>query len=156
MECFRRLLLASVIGVLSADSAASAVIGLIGCVVFIYVFVEMKPFKNDDDCNLGIVLSYSLTFFFLAALMIKVDVANESSVNANLFGALLLAVLGVGPIAIMVQLASSQIKTLRSLGNIFFGSPVKVNESVDPKTLIADEGAAEAIDSKSPDSESTL
>jgi len=157
VECFRRLLLASVIGVLSADSPASSVIGLIGCFVFIYVFVEMKPFKADDDCNLGIVLAYALTFFFLAALMIKVDVANESSVDSNLFGALLLIVLGVGPFAVIIQLASSQIKTRHSLGNMLLGGHAKESSPVEYQgSSIADEEVVENLASKSTVSEATL
>ena len=42
LECVRRLLLASVIGMVPADSAAAPTLGLIIALVFIFVFVDFK------------------------------------------------------------------------------------------------------------------
>jgi hypothetical protein len=72
LECIRRLLLASVIGIVASDSAASAVLGILISQFFLAIFLKLKPFKDVDDSWLATVLSYSLTLFFLAALMIKV------------------------------------------------------------------------------------
>ena len=62
-------------------SAAAPIAGILVCLVFVYVFIELKPFKNPSDSNLGIVLQYSLTLFFLSALMIKVDAAPDSDAD---------------------------------------------------------------------------
>jgi len=72
VECGRRLVLASAIGVLSSDSAINPVAGLIVCLAFNYVFTRIKPFDGRKNNTLGVILSYSLTLFFLAAIMLKV------------------------------------------------------------------------------------
>lgn len=61
LECFRRLLLASVVGLVAEDSTAAPVIGLYLALGFLYVFTRWTPFRNEDDNHLGIVLAYSLT-----------------------------------------------------------------------------------------------
>jgi hypothetical protein len=63
MECARRLLLASVIGLVNPGTAASATLGILVCFGFCHVF-EKRPFKYDDDNDLGVVLAWSLTLFF--------------------------------------------------------------------------------------------
>lgn len=66
IECVRRLLLASVVGLAADDSAAGAVMGLLLSLFFILVFSELRPFKAEDDFMLGIMFSYSLTLVSLA------------------------------------------------------------------------------------------
>ena len=72
-ECGRRLLLASVIGVVAEDSAAAPTMGLLICFGFLWVFTKLEPFKDDGDSMLGVVLAYSLALLFLAALLLKVN-----------------------------------------------------------------------------------
>jgi hypothetical protein len=96
-ECFRRLLLASVIGVFPSDSAVSAVLGLLVAMLFIYVFVAFSPYKERDDNILGVLLAYSLALLFLAALMIKADVTTDDDYDQDSFGAVLVLVLFAGP-----------------------------------------------------------
>ena len=66
IECGRRLLLAAVIGIVAADSAASPVIGLCISLLFIHVFSAYQPYRNSSTNFMGVVLAYSLSFFFLA------------------------------------------------------------------------------------------
>ena len=101
-ECLRRLALASVIGIVSSDSSAAPVLGLLLCLFFNHTFT-FRPFKNPDDSVLGIILAYALTLFFLAALMIKADLTGDSEEDQRTFGALLVAVLASGPTAIALQ-----------------------------------------------------
>jgi hypothetical protein len=61
IECVRRLTLASVVGLADEDSPAGAAMGLLVSLLFVAVFSHLRPFKAEDDCTLGIVLSYSIT-----------------------------------------------------------------------------------------------
>lgn len=96
MECFRRLLLASVIGVASEDSALAPVLGFLLCLVFLHLFCK-RPFKGDVDCTLGIVLTYSLAFIFLGALLIKVDAQPNGELEHRIFEVVLIFLLLMGP-----------------------------------------------------------
>ena len=60
VECFRRLLLASVIGIIASEkSSASSLLGLLVSSLFIYVFSKLEPFTIPSDNDLSVVLSYS-------------------------------------------------------------------------------------------------
>jgi len=61
IECIRRLSLASVVGLADEDSTISPIVGVLLSLVFIAVFSEFRPFIAEDDCTLGIILSYSIT-----------------------------------------------------------------------------------------------
>jgi hypothetical protein len=61
IECVRRLSLASVVGLADEDSTISPIVGVLLSLVFIAVFSEFRPFKAEDDCTLGVILSYSIT-----------------------------------------------------------------------------------------------
>jgi len=102
VECFRRMLLASVIGIASEDSALAPVIGFLLCLVFLHTFAK-RPFKEDDDSTLGIVLTYSLAFIFLGALLIKVNAHPNGDLERTIFDAVLTFLLLVGPGLIMVD-----------------------------------------------------
>ena len=95
IECARRLLLASVIGIVSDDSSAAPVLGLLITIAFSFVFAFLQPLKKEDTI-LGIVLSYALILLFLGAMMIKMDVASEDEQDQEVFGLLLVAVFFAG------------------------------------------------------------
>ena len=116
LECARRLLLASVVGVVSSDSFANPVIGILIGYVFSYVFTKFEPFKAQTDSNLGVLLSYSVVLLFLAALLIKVDVTGDDADDQRTFGVLLLGILGSGPLATLFQLAQSATSISRGGG----------------------------------------
>ena len=96
MECFRRLLLASVIGVASRDSALAPVLGFLLCLLFLHLFSK-RPFKKRDNSTLGIVLTYSLAFIFLGALLIKVNAQPNGELERRIFEIVLVFLLLVGP-----------------------------------------------------------
>jgi len=109
IECGRRLLLAAVIGIVAADSAASPAIGLCICLSFIYVFTTHQPYKNSSTNFMGVVLAFSLTFFFIAALMIKADLSSDDKSDQKTYGFVLIAVLFVGPATLVFKLTKSHV-----------------------------------------------
>jgi hypothetical protein len=111
VECFRRLLLASVIGIASEDSALAPVIGFLICLAFLHLFCK-RPFKEEDDSSLGIVLTYALSFIFFSALLIKVDAQPQGDLERRLFGFVLLFLLIMGPGIIIINLFSSVLSNL--------------------------------------------
>ena len=110
LECIRRLCLASAIGMVGGDSAAGPVIGLILSLIFLGVFVRLVPYKENDDSQIGVILSYSLAFIFIAALLIKVDAAaNDSESDQEAFGILLGIVMFSGPLALILKIIAQEI-----------------------------------------------
>ena len=119
MECFRRLALASVVGIVDAGSAVSALLGVLICIAFLFVFIRWEPYKAKEDSDLGVVLSYALTFFFLSALLVKVDIISDGKSEQQLFGIVLIMLLGSGPIAIVLQLSKGKMASwLRVCGDL--------------------------------------
>jgi len=106
IECGRRLLLASFIGILSGDSATAPALGVVLSLLFINVF-EAKPYRNDDDSFVGTACAYSLTLIFLSALTIKVDIAQDDANEQETFGILLILVFFAGPLLIIAQVIKS-------------------------------------------------
>mmetsp|Transcript_86908 Transcript_86908/g.168344 ORF Transcript_86908/g.168344 Transcript_86908/m.168344 type:complete len:312 (-) Transcript_86908:193-1128(-) len=103
LECVRRLLLASVIGLVAEDSTAAPVIGVLVTLVFLYAFTRWAPFVDKDDNALGIILAYSLTLLFLAALLIKADISGDFTHDQAVFGVILSLVILAGPCALVAQ-----------------------------------------------------
>ena len=144
LECFRRLALASAIGIFDSTSAASAVLGLVLTFIFNFVFVEFKPFVAYEDSTLSVVLGYSLSMIFLAALMIKADLTGSSPSEEQFYGVFLVVVALAGPLLIAVQLISSNfIFVLRECWNRFVrrrcarnvGSPKEDDTSDDSREV---------------------
>jgi len=102
VEVVRRLILASVIGLIDPSSAVSAVIGLIICVGFNWVYVALKPYKDPGDSGFAIMLSISLTLLFLAALIIKVEHTSELGFGEETMGVSLCVILVSGPLILLV------------------------------------------------------
>ena len=98
LECVRRLMLASVIGMLPADGVVAPTLGILLCFVFLYVFIDFRPYRNADDSNLGVILQYSITLLFLAGLLTKVNVTTSMTPSeAAIFGYVLMVILLLGP-----------------------------------------------------------
>jgi len=120
LECVRRLFLASIIGIVAADSAASPVIGLGISLAFINVFTLLEPFNVKEANIFSLVLSNSLTLFFVAALMIKTDSVSDDKADQQMFGRILIVVLCAGPIVtlylLIKQSATSLLGTLLRQG----------------------------------------
>ncbi len=106
LECVRRLLLASVIGIVSSSSAAAPTIGLLICLAYVYIFVGWRPYEENAHNILNIVLAYSLTLFFLSALMINGNITSNSAQDQRIFGAILICVFLMGPLAIVAILVN--------------------------------------------------
>jgi len=104
-------MLASVIGIVNPGTAASAILGILVCYCFCHVF-EKRPFKDDDDNDLGIVLAWSLTLFFLSAICIKADLTQDSGDEQEIFGAALVVILATGPALIVLQTLSALVQCL--------------------------------------------
>ena len=96
-ECARRLLLASVVGLLAgSESAGSAVSGFLLSLLFIYIF-KLRPFKSNRHNMLAVVFAYCLNLFFLSAIMLKLDTSGDSIGDQDIFGYILVGVFAVGP-----------------------------------------------------------
>jgi len=54
LECARKLLMGSVIGIIGSDSTAAPVLGLVISICYIYVVVSFRPFQSAKDSELGI------------------------------------------------------------------------------------------------------
>jgi hypothetical protein len=91
-----------VIGIASEDSALAPVIGFLLCVAFLHLFSE-RPFKGNEDSTLGIVLTYSLAFIFLGALLIKVDAQPDGDLERSIFEIVLIFLLLMGPGIIAIE-----------------------------------------------------
>jgi uncharacterized membrane protein YgcG len=117
LECFRRLSLASMIGITDPESAISAVLGLLICLGAVYIFVGYKPYKNPKDSELGITLAFSLLLFFLSALMLKVAATASLSIeDQEIFGYMLCGVLAAGPLAMTWAEIGGKVIAVGALG----------------------------------------
>jgi hypothetical protein len=108
VECARRLILASVIGILPNSAASAPVTGIIVCQLFNYISVQYKPFKKDDDNNLNIVLSNSLSLIFLATLIIGASTISLENTSQQVFGSILLIVVFFGPFIMVVKCVNNR------------------------------------------------
>ena len=83
VECVRRLILASVVGIIADDSTSQPVLGLLVCYLFCHVYTDLKPYRDRIDNMFAVALNWSLALLFLAALLIKLDsdwlASNEGS-----------------------------------------------------------------------------
>ena len=103
LESVKRILLGSIIGIVSESAAAAPVMGLLVSIAFLVAYTRCRPFKVKSDSNLAEVLAVSLCLFFTAALMIKVDATSDDEDDQEIFGLLLIAVLAAGPVLSAVE-----------------------------------------------------
>lgn len=101
--------MASVIGVVSQNSAVSPVLGLLISLGYTYVFVALLPFKKLEDSFLGVTMAYSLVLFFVAALMVKANISFDPSSDQRVFGVVLIFIMISGPLCICIQLTLAHI-----------------------------------------------
>jgi len=71
---------------------------------FIHVF-ELRPYKDQSDNTLGIILGYCLAFLYLSALMIKMDASGSKS-DQDAFAYILMFLLLSGPAAALLMVAA--------------------------------------------------
>ena len=108
IECARRLLLASIIGIVSDNAAAAPSLGLLITVFFSAVFeynrlhYHQRIFKDANVDTLSILLQFSLTLIFTAALMIKVDVSSEDRQDQKVYSWILIVILFQGPFLLLL------------------------------------------------------
>ena len=98
-----RLSLGAIIGIVSESAAAAPVLGAVISVVFFGFFAEHQPYAERSDNRLSIVLAFSLALFFLAALMIKVDITSDDEHDQEVYGLLLVILLCGGPVLSAVE-----------------------------------------------------
>jgi len=148
IEVFRRLLLASVIGLLDSSSTSASVMGLIICVASNWVFMECKPYKDLGDSNIAIVFSHSLTLFFVAALIIKSEETGTLGISHQELGIVLSIILGIGPfglvIATLMGVSASSCRTLKALViRGIYGERSKEKSASDAEEKIIEDNIAE-------------
>ena len=130
LECVRRLLLASVVGMLPAEGVVAPTLGILLCFCFLYVFIDFRPYRNADDANLGVILQYSITLFFLAGLLAKVNVtANQTKSEEAIFGYALMAIMLLGPFMITAQFCQTLVSRRKPKASL--KEKLKQNKDVD-------------------------
>lgn len=72
--------------------------------MFIFVFIELKPFKEIKDSILGIILAYALTLFFLVAILLSNGAISQHGSFAKALGILLTVIITAGPFFVLVML----------------------------------------------------
>ena len=77
-------------------------LGLVLSILFNWIYSEFKPFKEIGNSYLAIALSFSLSIFFLASLIIKTNIMSELGLHDNAFGIILALLLCIGPISIVI------------------------------------------------------
>jgi len=107
LECVRRILLGSAIGLVAVDSAASAVLGCLLAVIFCFAITDSQPFKQQSDSDLGVVLSHSLILLYLAAIIVKVNISSQFEAT---FGIVLCVINFSGPLFALAASGASFIK----------------------------------------------
>ena len=100
LECVRRLVLASVVGMLPEDGVVAPTLGILLCFMFLYIFIDFRPYRDPDNSDLGVILQYSITLFFLAGLLAKVT-TDQTPSEAVIFGYALMVIMALGPGMIM-------------------------------------------------------
>lgn len=130
LECVRRLLLASVVGMLPAEGVVAPTLGILLCFCFLYVFIDFRPYRNADDANLGVILQYSITLLFLAGLLAKVNVtANQTKSEEAIFGYALMAIMLLGPFMITAQFCQTLVS--RRKPEVSLKEKLKENKDLD-------------------------
>lgn len=100
IECFRRLALASAIGLFSDDSPVPVALAVVISFGFSVLFSHVKPYKEYEDNLLAEILSCSLVLLFLSALFIKQDVTDLEGDEEEVYAFILIVVLFAGPCAV--------------------------------------------------------
>lgn len=141
IECGRRLLLASMIGIVSESAGAAPVIGLLITIAFSLVFAYIQPLKKEDTI-LGIVLSYSLMLLFVAAMMAMMNTSEDSDNDQEVFGGLMIMVLFAGPATPFVEATAGAVlklqKRWRGDAGANSSGTAQVNERASSRSLSVD------------------
>ena len=123
LECARRLMLASVVGILPEDGVVSPTLGILFCLAFLYIFTDFRPYRSSADSTHGIVMQYSITLLFLAGLLAKVNVAADLTPSEEaIFGYVLMVILALGPFLISADLLESLFPVAYYLKSLLFKS----------------------------------
>ena len=75
------------------------------------LFRRYKPFKEVSDNDLAKILAFSLSLFFLSALMIKVSATDDE--DQRIFGILLVLILCAGPVAVVFEMIAPYLGPLK-------------------------------------------
>ena len=70
-----------------------------------------QPFVDPENNTLGILLAYAVAFFFLGAILIKVDAAGESKRDQLVFEVILMLVMFTGPSLILLKAIYDEVKS---------------------------------------------
>jgi hypothetical protein len=85
LECFRRLVFSVAIGFIFQGSGVNSVLMAIAfSLACLYVYVKWSPFCESEVAGLSVVVSYSLTFLFFVALIIKAQIQFGNDVYASI------------------------------------------------------------------------
>ena len=97
------------------------------CLAFLHLFCR-RPYKKDAGSALGVVLTYSLAFVFLGALLIKVNAQPSGGLERSIFEIVLIFLLLMGPGLIIVNITWSYLKKIFDRCNKRTSTPKQVTE----------------------------
>jgi len=139
IECIRRLLLGSVVGVISTNPVVAPVLGLACSTGFSLLFTAYRPFQNAYDSSLGILLSNTVSIFFLAALIVLAGFIGEDDSNSqNAVDGIMVGGLLLGPLFIFVQLVRGNMKLIATAASC----PKKAKSGENPTADLPTENTA--------------
>ena len=122
VECTRRILLTGAVVFIYPKTASQIAVAFAIAVFFVFVSEAMAPYKSCWDAwtsRIGHAIVFASMYF---ALLLKVDVSDESHSSQEIFGVILVGVHGCMILAVMVQ-AMVLAMSLRSTKHIEDPSP---------------------------------
>jgi hypothetical protein len=95
-ECYRRLLLSSMLILLYSLEAAQIVVAIFICLLSIRVYSYYDPFVSDDDDSLAEMAQWQLFCVFFASLLIRLEATSDDPRDQEALSFLLISITGVG------------------------------------------------------------
>ena len=92
IECLRRIMLTGVVVFIFPGDAAQIAVTIVISFVFFFISEAVRPYKSVLETWLSRAGHAVLFFSFFAALLYKVDIANEREASQEAFGIVLVLV----------------------------------------------------------------
>ena len=118
VECTRRIALTGIAAFVLPNSAAQISIVLLVAVAFVFISEVIAPFKRDVDANLYRWGNTIVVTSLYVALLLKVNLVDESEESIVAFSGVLIAANVVMIVAVLVQTVLVIMEWHRSIGRV--------------------------------------